>query len=96
MHGCFAICAKEKKGFKDEKYFIEHLDNIPETTVLVFIVYGDVDKRKSLVKKIDKSGVVFNCDKLSDMDLFKWVKKKFETNNVIIDNPQIMYFIVEI
>ena len=25
--------------------------------------------------------------------LFKWVKKKFEINNVIIDNPQIMYFI---
>ncbi|MBQ8997367.1 MAG: DNA polymerase III subunit delta [Clostridium sp.] len=91
----FELLKGKKKNFSDsdEKYFIEHLDNIPETTVLVFIVYGDVDKRKSLVKKIDKSGIVFNCDKLSDMDLFKWVKKKFETNNVIIDNPQIMYFI---
>ena len=27
------------------------------------------------------------------MDLFKWVKKRFENNNVIIDNAQIMYFI---
>ena len=91
----FELLKGKKKNFSDsdEKYFIEYLDNIPETTVLVFIVYGEVDKRKSLVKKIDKSGVVFNCDKLSDMDLFKWVKKKFESNNVIIDNPQIMYFI---
>lgn len=91
----FELLKGKKKNFtdSDEKYLIEHLDNIPDSTVLVFIVYGDVDKRKSLVKKIDKNGIVFNCDKLSDMDLFKWVKKKFEAKNVIIDNPQIMYFI---
>lgn len=64
-----------------------------QTTTLVFIVYGDIDKRKSLVKKISKNGIVFNCDKLSDMDLFKWVKKKFDNKNVLIDNAQIMYFI---
>ncbi|HSQ88185.1 DNA polymerase III subunit delta [Romboutsia sp.] len=91
----FELLKGKKKNFSDsdEKYLIDHLDNMPESTVLVFVVYGDVDKRKSLVKKIDKKGIVFNCDKLSDMDLFKWVKKKFEVNNVIIDNPQIMYFI---
>lgn len=91
----FELLKGKKKNFSDsdEKYLIDHLDNIPETTVLVFAVYGDVDKRKSLVKKINKGGIVFNCDKLSDMDLFKWVKKKFENNKVIIDNPQIMYFI---
>ena len=27
------------------------------------------------------------------MDLFKWVKKKFDNKNVLIDNAQIMYFI---
>ena len=91
----FELLKGKKKNFSDsdEKYLIEHLDNIPDSTVLVFIVYGEIDKRKSLVKKIDKNGIVFNCDKLSDMDLFKWVKKKFDKNNVIIDNPQIMYFI---
>jgi DNA polymerase-3 subunit delta len=50
-------------------------------------------KRKSIVKKISKNGIVCNCDKLSDMDLFKWVKKKFESKNVVIENAQIMYFI---
>ncbi len=91
----FELLKGKKKNFSDsdEKYFIEHLDSIPESTVVVFIVYGDIDKRKTLVKKISKNGIVFNCDKLSDMDLFKWVKKKFESNSVIIDNPQIMYFI---
>ena len=54
--------------------------------------FSDEDE-KSLVKKISKNGIVFNCDKLSDMDLFKWVKKKFDNKNVLIDNAQIMYFI---
>lgn len=91
----FELLKGKKKNFTDddENYFTEYIENIPETTILVLVVYGDVDKRKSLVKKISKNGVVFNCDKLSDMDLFKWVKKKFELNNVVIDNAQVMYFI---
>ena len=91
----FELLKGKKKNFsdEDEKYFTEYIDNIPQTTTLVFVIYGDIDKRKSLVKKISKNGIVFNCDKLSDMDLFKWVKKKFYKNNVIIDNAQIMYFI---
>ncbi len=91
----FELLKGKKKNFSDgdEKYFIDHLDNIPESTVIVFAVYGEIDKRKTLVKKISKKGIVFNCDKLSDMDLFKWVKKKFDANNAIIDNPQVMYFI---
>ena len=91
----FELLKGKKKNFtdEDEKYFTDYVDNIPNTTTLVLIVYGDIDKRKSLVKKVSKNGVVFNCDKLSDMDLFKWVKKKFETNKVIIDNAQVMYFI---
>lgn len=91
----FELLKGKKKNFTDtdEKYLIDHLDNIPDTTVIVFAVYGEIDKRKSLVKKIDKNGIVFNCNKLSDMDLFKWVKKQFEKNEAYIDNPQIMYFI---
>lgn len=91
----FELLKGKKKNFSDsdEKYLIEHLDNIPESTVLVFIVYGDIDKRKNIIKKISKNGIVCNCDKLSDMDLFKWVKKKFESRDVVIENAQVMYFI---
>ncbi len=91
----FELLKGKKKNFSDddEKYFTDYIDNIPQSTILFLVVYGDVDKRKSLIKKISKNGIVFNCDKLSDMDLFKWVKKKFELNEVIIDNAQIMYFI---
>lgn len=85
----------KKKNFsdKDEKTFISHLENIPDTTVLVFAVYGEIDKRKNIVSKISQNGIAYNCEKISDMELFKWTKKKFEQNKVIIENAQIMYFI---
>ena len=74
----FELLKGKRKNFSegDEKYFIDYLDNISESTVLVFVVYGEVDKRKKIVKKIQEKGIVFNCDKISDMDLFKWTEKE--------------------
>lgn len=85
----------KKKNFsdKDEKILSEHIENIPETTVLVFAVYGEIDQRKSIVNKIKNNGIVYNCEKISDMDLFKWTKKRFAENQIMIENAQIMYFI---
>lgn len=91
----FELLKGKRKNFSegDEKYFIDYLNNISESTVLVFVVYGEVDKRKKIVKKIQEKGIVFNCDKISDMDLFKWTKRKFESFGSIIENSQVMYFI---
>ncbi|MGM9532633.1 DNA polymerase III subunit delta [Intestinibacter sp.] len=85
----------KKKNFsdKEEKIFAEHLENIPDTTVLVFAVYGDIDKKKSIVNKINKNGIAYNCEKISDMDLFKWTRKRFDENQITIENAQVMYFI---
>ena len=89
------LTKSKKKNFsdKDEKTFASQLENIPDTTILVFAVYGEIDKRKSIVSKISQNGIAYNCEKISDMELFKWTKKKFEKNNTMIDNAQIMYFI---
>ncbi|PBH77026.1 hypothetical protein BGU52_19890, partial [Clostridioides difficile] len=65
-------------------YLIEHLDNIPDPTTIVFVVYGDVDIRKSLVKKDGHNGIVFDCDKLSDIALYKWIKTSFALHAVIL------------
>ena len=50
----FELLKGKKKNFtdSDEKYLIDHLDNIPESTILVFVVYGDIDKRKNIVNLI--------------------------------------------
>ncbi len=57
----FELLKGKRKNFSegDEKYFIDYLNNISESTVLVFIVYGEVDKRKKIVKEatIDDSEV---------------------------------------
>lgn len=94
----FEIFTGNKKNFTDtdEKYLIERLDNIPETTVLAFVVYGDIDKRKSIYKKINKVGKVFECKKLDGMDLFKWVKREFGRLGVNIENSTIAYFIEQL
>ena len=62
----FELLKGKRKNFSegDEKYFIDYLDNISESTVLVFVVYGEVDKRKKIVKKIQEKGIVYNCDKI--------------------------------
>ncbi|WP_301118250.1 DNA polymerase III subunit delta [Peptacetobacter sp.] len=94
----FEILTGNKKNFSDtdEKYLIEKLDNIPESTVLAFVVYGDVDKRKSIYKKINKVGKVCECKKLEGMDLFSWVKRGFLKLNVEIENATIAYFIEQL
>lgn len=92
----FELLLKGKnKNFSDknEKTLIEHLENIPDTTVLVFAVYGDIDKRKNIVKEIQKNGLIHNCEKITDMELFKWTRRKFEQNKTDIENAQVMYFI---
>lgn len=94
----FEILTGNKKNFSDtdEKYLIEKLDNIPESTVLAFVVYGDVDKRKSIYKKINKVGKICECKKLEGMDLFSWVKRGFLKLNVEIENATIAYFIEQL
>ncbi|MDU3335975.1 DNA polymerase III subunit delta [Paraclostridium bifermentans] len=91
----FELLKGKKKNFSDsdESDLIEYIEKVPSTTVIVFLVYGDIDKRKCLVKKINKVGIVNHCDKLSDMDLFKWVKNRFKQNEVYINDFEIMYFI---
>ena len=89
----FELLKGKRKNAIEDKKARKELDNISESTVLVFVVYGEVDKRKKIVKKIQEKGIVYNCDKISDMDLFKWTKRKFESFETIIENSQVMYFI---
>lgn len=85
----------KRKNFSesDEKYLIQALENIPETTVLIFMLDTDPDKRKSLFKTIKKNGNIIDVNKISDIDLFQWVRNKFAQHSVKIENSQIMYFI---
>lgn len=91
----FELLKGKKKNFSenDEKEFINYLSKTPKSTIIVFLVYGDIDSRKTIVKSIKKNGLLSKNDKLDDMTLFKWLIKKFNEQNVEIGNSEIIYFI---
>lgn len=63
---------------EDEKYFIEYIKQIPETTTIVFYGAQSVDTRKKIVKEIKKYGHIVDFTKLAEEELNKWIKKKFK------------------
>lgn len=91
----FELLKGKKKNFtdSDEKELVKVLENISSTTVLVFVNYGEIDKRKSIFKAISKLGRVCEMKKLDDMSLLKWCRAQFEKRAVKISNSDITYFI---
>ena len=67
---------------------------MPDTALVLFASYGDIDTKKSrLYKAVSKLGDVLVMDKLDDMDLFKWCKEAFEKNQIRANNSELVYFI---
>lgn len=91
----FELLQGKRKLFsdKDEKNFIEDIKNIPSTTILVFSVEGDVDKRKKLYKEIKSSGEVHIFDKLKNIELSSWCRDMMKKNSVDIMDSDIIFFI---
>lgn len=67
---------EEKKGTAKTGDF-DFIFELPDTTCLVFINYGDVDKRKKLFKNINQTGKIYQFDKISKSDLSQWIKGHF-------------------
>lgn len=91
----FELLQGKRKIFteKDEKNLLENLKNIPSTTVVVFSVDGDADKRKKLYKQIEKDGEVYKFDKLKDTDLSKWCRVAMKEKSINIMDSEMLYFL---
>ncbi|OPJ55594.1 DNA polymerase III subunit delta [Alkalithermobacter paradoxus] len=91
----FELLKGKKRNFsnEDEEELIRYFSNMPQTSTLIFIVYGDIDKRKKIVKEIQSNGLLVNCDKLRGNDLLKWADKKFKNYKSIIDYKELIYFL---
>lgn len=91
----FELLRGKKKNFtdSDEKELVKALENISETTVLVFLNYGEIDKRKAIYKAIHKLGTVCEMKKLDDMSLLNWCRREFDSRKVKISNSDLIYFI---
>lgn len=77
----------------EEEILLNYLKNIPKETIIIFLSYFRVDKRKKFFKDLKKISKELDCEKLKDDELFSWVKKKFKENKINIDNSNLIYFI---
>lgn len=92
----FELLQAKRRFFNEEaeSELIRIIENMPDTALVLFASYGEVDtKRSKLYKSISKLGDVSVMDKLDDMDLFKWCKEAFEKNQVQANNSELVYFI---
>ncbi|MCT4584318.1 MAG: DNA polymerase III subunit delta [Peptostreptococcaceae bacterium] len=78
---------------EEEELLLKYLKNIPSETIVIFLSYFKVDKRKKFFKDLKKISKELDCEKLKDDELFSWVKKKFKDNKINIDNSNLIYFI---
>ncbi len=63
---------------EDEGRLSEYLNDIPESTLLIFL--GDsIDMRKALGRKMSKAGKSYNFDRLDRKDLSSFIKKRFKS-----------------
>ena len=61
----------------DVKRLTEYMEDIPETTLLVFLA-EKIDTRKALSKKIAKVGKSYNFDRLDRKGLASFIRKRFK------------------
>lgn len=72
-----------------------YIENPQPTTVLVIAYkYKTVDKRKKWVKLIDKTGVLFESQKLKEYKVGEWVKRVLQGRGYGIE-PKAMQMLVE-
>lgn len=60
--------------------FVEAVNSIPDTSCLVFVCYGSIDKRKKLVNEIKKHGAVYEFDRVEREELAAWIRNVLGKN----------------
>lgn len=76
----------------DDEAFKAYLQNIPESTCLIFYSRGDVDKGRILYKAIKKNGIVVTFDRLREPDLSKWMTSTLKKQGKQIAPADLQYF----
>jgi DNA polymerase-3 subunit delta len=78
---------------KDGQPFIDIIENINDTTCLLFVSYGSIDKRKKLVKELKKQEAVYEFGRVDRDDLGQWIKNVLGKNGKKIGSRELEHFI---
>lgn len=79
-------------GRSDAKPLIQVIENINDTTCLLFISYGSIDKRKKLVNELKKHGAVYEFDRLDRDELAQWIRKGLGKSGKSIGPRELDFF----
>ncbi len=82
-----------EKDKKDEKLFMDYLSNIPDYSILILITTQKLDKRRKLLKLIDKTGILVECESLSYWNIGDWLNSRLRELNLRFDREAYAYFL---
>jgi DNA polymerase-3 subunit delta len=78
---------------KDVQPFIDVIENMNDTTCLLLVSYGGIDKRKKLVNELKKHGAVYEFDRIDRDELAQWIRKGLGKSGKNIGGRELDYFI---
>lgn len=82
-----------EKDKKDEKIFLDYLSTIPEYSILILRWQGKVDKRRKLIKSIEKIGTLVECEPLNYWNINEWLNNRLNELGLRFDREAYAYFI---
>ncbi len=79
------------KNFFEEMY--DYIDKIPNTTVLLFVMKGSLAYRGKFYKQISIIGHNIELVRFNEIELFKFIKKRFILKNIEVKDNVLKYII---
>ena len=79
------------KNFFEEMY--DYIDKIPNTTVLLFVMKGSLAYRGKFYKQISILGHNIELVRFNEIELFKFIKKRFVSKNIEVKDNVLKYII---
>lgn len=73
--------------------FIDVVENISDTTCLLFVSYGSISKNKKLVNYLKKQGAVYEFGRIERDELAQWIRKGLGAGGKKIGPREMDYFI---
>lgn len=70
----------EEKDASDLEAILNYLEKPNESCILVLTVKGSIEKRRKLVKAVDKLGSLVECNSYKGEELFIWIKREAAGN----------------
>ncbi len=85
---------KNAASGKDIQPFIDVVQNIDDTTCLLFVSYGSINKRrKKLLDELKKHGAVYEFERIDRAELAQWIKKGLGRSGKNIGPRELDHFI---